>query len=210
MTRARRNPWLPTTLLLCGCGPALKPLPAESLSLYALEAPAEGEAPAARGGPTLLVSMPRAAPGFDGPRMAYLRKAYLVEYFAKCQWVDAPAHMLAPLLVQALERSGRFGAVVRAPSGVDAALRLDTELVRLQQEFTQKPSRVRLTLRVQIVDSSRRAVLASRELEAVEEAPNDDPYGGVVAANRALRRLLGEVAEVCAAASSHLVAPERR
>jgi cholesterol transport system auxiliary component len=39
-----------------------------------------------------------------------------------------------------------------------------------------------------------------RELDEVEPAPSDDPYGGVVAANRALGRLLGRLGELCATA----------
>jgi cholesterol transport system auxiliary component len=33
--------------------------------------------------------------------------------------------------------------------------------------------------------------------EAVEGAPSDDPYGGVVAANRAVDRVLDEIAKWC-------------
>ena len=44
--------------------------------------------------------------------------------------------MLGPLLMRTLEDTGSFRAVVHAPTGLPADLRLDTELVRLQQNFT--------------------------------------------------------------------------
>ncbi|ACG71617.1 ABC-type uncharacterized transport system auxiliary component-like protein [Anaeromyxobacter sp. K] len=163
---------------------------------FALQADFEGQ-PIAGPGPALVVAVPTAAAGFDGPRIAYVRRAHELQFFARSEWVDAPARMLAPLLVQALERSGGFQAVAGARTPAAAGLRLESELVRLQQEFTVRPSRVRLTLRVQLSDVASRRVLGTRELEAVEEARSDDPYGGVEAANRAVRRLLDEVVAYC-------------
>jgi cholesterol transport system auxiliary component len=129
--------------------------------------------------------------------MAYVTRPYELNFFARHQWVDAPARMLAPLLTDALERGGRFDAM---PSGERAApaLRLETEVVVLQQEFSAHPSQVRFTLRVRLVDLVKRRVLASSTFEAVEAAASDDPYGGVVAANRAVGRVLDEVATWCA------------
>jgi cholesterol transport system auxiliary component len=110
--------------------------------------------------------------------------------------------MLAPLLAQALEQSGGFRAVVQSPSLATAQLRLDTELVRLQQDFSARPSRVQLTLRAQLIDTDTRRVLAAAEFDESEAAPTDDPYGGVIAANRALARLLERVAAFCADAAA--------
>ncbi len=85
-----------------------------------------------------------------------------------------------------------------APGGVAAGLRLDAEVVRLQQEFLEKPSRVRFALTAQLADLSTGRVLGTRELEAVETAASDDAHGGVLAANRAVRRVLEEAAGWCA------------
>ena len=41
-----------------------------------------------------------------------------------------------------------------------------------------------------------------RDLEALEPAPTDDAYGGVVAANRAASRLLVDLVAACAMASA--------
>jgi cholesterol transport system auxiliary component len=163
---------------------------------YELEADLDGQ-PVAGPGPALLVAAPTAAPGFDGPRIVYVRRPHELEFFSRSEWVDAPARMLAPLLVRALERSGRFQAVAEARTAAAAGLRLESDIVRLQHEFTARPSRVRLTVRVQLFDVTRRRVLGAREFEAVEEAVSEDPYGGVVAANRAVRRLLDDIVAYC-------------
>lgn len=175
---------------------------------YELQAALEGQ-PVAGPGPALVVAPPTAAPGFDGPRMVYVKRPHTLESFSRSEWVDTPARMLAPLLVRALERSGAFASVSDARSAGAAGLRLETEIVRLQQEFTERPSRVRFTVRVQLSEVPSRRVLGVREIEAVEEAPSDDPYGGVVAANRAVRRALDEIAAYCAERSSARAASRR-
>ena len=154
---------------------------------YVLEAPAAAGREAPARAPAIVAGTPRARSGFDTAQMAYLRRPYEIEYFASNRWADTPARMLAPLIARSLERAGC------APAG----LRLDSELVRLVQDFTAAPSRIRLTLRAELVDTASKRVLAARELDEVENAPSDDPYGGVVAANRALERLLGRLGEFC-------------
>src|SRR5688572_10546198 len=92
--------------LLCGCE-ALKSQVSDHPRKYSL-APlhgAVGNAPAAARGPeaapTLLVSPPQAAAGFDSPHMMYLREGGRLEYFAYNEWIDTPGRMLAPLIVVA-------------------------------------------------------------------------------------------------------------
>lgn len=187
-------------LLALGACTQFQPVKNEPPKLFALQAEFDRVPAAQSASLTLAVNAPRAAPGYDSPRMVYVRKSYELESFAKNQWVDTPARMLAPLLVRALEGGGRFRAVVQAPSPVAADLRLDTEIVRLQQEFIAQPSRVHLTLRAQLVDVKSARVLASREFDVVEDAASEDPYGGVIAANRAVRRVLLELVDFSAAA----------
>lgn len=172
----------------------------EEPDIYLLDArPAVGKMPS-RSTAVLAVSMPRARPGFETPRMAYVRQPHELQYFTKSRWADTPARMLSPLLVQALEQGGAFGAVVHNPGAVAGTLRLDTELVRMQQEFQTEPGRVRLTLRAQLVDVRERRVIATREFEEVEATAAGNAYAGVSALNRALGRMLPRLAEFCASA----------
>ena len=194
-------------LLTGGCSTLLPAAPAPPL-VYSLDnaqdapvgvprgavsAPASAPASAPRPGPTLIVNTPRAAPGFDSPHIVYVRQAHQLEHFAHSEWVDTPARMLAPLIVAAFQNGGGFTAVALAPSTAAGEFRLDTELVRLQQEFGPTPSRVRFTLRATLVDNATRRVLASREFETALDAPSDDPYGGVLAANQAVRAVLSQL-----------------
>jgi cholesterol transport system auxiliary component len=146
---------------------------------------------------SVIVTPPRAAPGFDRSRMVYLREPHHVEYFAQNQWVEPPPRMLAPMITAALERSGAFRAVLPAPSAAAGNVRLSTEILRLQQEFFGAPSKVRFTLQARLVDDATRQVIATRQFEALAEAPADNPYGGVQAANRAVNQVLEELAAFC-------------
>ncbi|HEU0220418.1 MAG TPA: ABC-type transport auxiliary lipoprotein family protein [Gallionella sp.] len=187
--------------LLGGCS-SLLPSPPPPDNIYLLEAnlalvPARSAPPPKRN-LVLAVNMPRARAGFDTAQMVWVRQAHGLEVYSHNRWADTPARMLAPLLAQALERSGAFHAVVQAPSAVSAVLRLDTELIRLQQDFSVRPSRVQFTLSAQLVDIGTRRVIASAEFDETENAVTEDAYGGVRAANLALERLLARLTAFCA------------
>jgi len=187
--------------LLGGCSSLLPPAPPPD-NLYLLEAnllsiPARSAPPSKRD-LVLAVSMPRARAGFDTAQMVWVRQEHGLEVYSRNRWADTPARMLAPLLAQAVERSGAFHAVVQMPSAVSAVLRLDTELIRLQQDFSVRPSRVQFTLSAQLIDIGTRRVIASAEFDEAENAATEDAYGGVRAANRALERLLVRLAAFCA------------
>ena len=184
------------SMLLGGCS-LLQPAKLASMNTYALEAQFEPAA-AGAGEATLFVNTPSARPGFDSPRMIYIKTPLELDYFSENQWVDSPARMLSPLLVQALEHSAKYRAVVDVRSAVKADLRLDTEIIRLQHEFLAHPSQVHLTVRAQLIDLHGKRVLATREFDVTVVAPSDDPYGGVIATNRAVKIALLQIADFCA------------
>jgi cholesterol transport system auxiliary component len=192
-------------IAVCACS-TLRPAATPHPAFYSLEG-TRGTAPAAvpttapAAAPTLIVDPPHAAAGFDSPRIIYVRETHKLEYFAHSEWIDPPARMLAPLLVAAVENSGAFRAVVLTPSAAAGDLRLDTEIIRLQHEFQTQPSRVRFTLRAYLVDDKTRRVLAWREFDAAVPAASEDPYGGVVAANRAVQTVLDSLSAFCAEAA---------
>ncbi|MDD2721543.1 MAG: ABC-type transport auxiliary lipoprotein family protein [Gallionella sp.] len=188
-----------STSLMSGCT-ALKPPTLENTHLYTLEAKPDNQTVAPASRQVLAVGMPSARPGYDTPQIAYQRQPLELEYFVTQRWADTPARMLKPLLVQALEPG--FQAVVQAPSPVAAQLRLDTEVIRLQQDFTSKPSRVQFTLRAQLTDLQNKKIVAVKVFDESEVAISEDAYGGVVATNLALQRILSQLAEFCRNAST--------
>jgi len=143
---------------------------------------------------TLLISIPKAQPGFDTPRMAYLRRQHELSYYALNQWADTPARMLLRPLAQAMEGSGLWRAVVQAPSPVRADYRLDCDNLVLEQQFFSR-SQVRLALRALLIDVKRQSVIGAHSFEIFEASSSEDAYGGVVAANRASTKLLDQMTD---------------
>ena len=147
------------------------------------------------GNSVLLITQPKAQAGFDTARMAYLLRPYEVNYYAFNQWADTPARMVQQLLVEQLDKTGLWRAVLQTPGPVPAQYRLDCDNLILEQQFFSNPSRVRLSVRAQIIDTKRPALLATRYFEVIEVAPTEDAYGGVQAANQATAKLLTELSE---------------
>lgn len=177
---------------VAGCGPG-GGLVQDSVQTHLLSVPTVPRVAATSAGPVLLVSPPGVRAGLDSRRIAYVQRPFELSYFARSEWADTPARMLQPLLVQSLEESGAFQAVVAGPSPAAADLRLETEVLALHQEFLSTPSVARVALRAHVVDLASRRVVATDTFEAVEPADSADPYGGVVATNRALGRVLAEL-----------------
>ena len=190
---------LSLSLTACSMLPRSQPV---LLDRYTLDTPAWQLQEAAPGAPVLLVTRPLARVELDSPRMAYREQDHQLRYFARSRWVDAPAQLLLPGLVEALEASGQFGAVVRVGSAALTGLRLDTELLEFSQDFRTEPSEFHLRLRLQLVDLETRAVLASRIFATRAVAPERSPRGVAQAANAAWTSLLPDLAEFTRAASA--------
>jgi cholesterol transport system auxiliary component len=190
------------TLMALGACSLLQPGATPNPTYYSLDGtPDKAAVVAAASAPTLIVSPPHAAAGHDSQRIIYVRDTFKLEHFAHSEWIEPPSRMLAPLLVAAIESTGAFRAVVLTPSNAAGDLRLDTEIIRLQQDFRTRPSTVRFTLRATLIDQNTRRVEAWREFDNSVPAGSEDPYGGVVAANRAVQVTLENLADFCAEAA---------
>lgn len=146
---------------------------------------------------TLTVNSSTAAAGFDSARMVYSRVPYKLEYFAHSEWIDTPSRMLAPLIIDTFKEKSLFSAVTLSPSTADSSYSLDTQIIRLQQEFFKPQSRERLTVRATLIDNVKHKVVFEQEFDVVVTAKTNDPYGGVVSANEAVAILLGNLVLFC-------------
>lgn len=141
----------------------------------------------------LLVS-PVQSVGHDSQHMTYTMRPYERTYYAFSRWADSPPRMIEPLVVQAMEASGLFGAVIDASSSVVADVRLDLDLLVLQHEFHTERSQGRMVMRAQLNDLASNEILSTRVFQSVAPAPSENAYGGVLALNLALENILLEMA----------------
>jgi len=183
-------------LLLCGCSPVRLP----NVDHYAIA----NIKPIAvsrygRTSKTLLVSQPVASPGYNTANMIYMVTPYELSSYSVNKWVSPPANMLMPEFVSALRRSRYFKAVVSPPFAGITDYRLDTQLLRLQQEFLLPKSQERLTVQATLINNRNSRVLATKLFNVVIPAPANNPYSGVLAANKAARILSARLVRFVAA-----------
>ncbi|MBW5803022.1 hypothetical protein FIV31_07050 [Coxiella endosymbiont of Ornithodoros amblus] len=148
---------------------------------------------------TILVSMPIPNPGYQTSAIIYMLTPYELSRYANSRWVAPPSEMLMPLLVQALRQTGYFYAVVSPSFFGMTHYRLDTRLLKLQQEFFFPISRIRLTMEASLIRSATNHVVANHLFEVLVAAPMNNPYGCVLAANKAAAIMSYRIAQFCTA-----------
>ncbi|OYY49986.1 MAG: hypothetical protein B7X95_00525 [Methylophilaceae bacterium 17-44-8] len=147
--------------------------------------------------PSLIVTHPQAAAGFDTRRMMYSRSEYKLEYFARNELVDTPSHMLQPLMVSAVEQTKSYSAVIPKLPAAKTDLRLESEILSLLQDFKTQPSKVRFIFRATVIDNATGKIIALREFDEQVNATSDDPVGGVKATNQAVKQVLDKLGLFC-------------
>lgn len=145
----------------------------------------------------IMVMEPEANSLYETTQMAYSTQPYKIAYFSKNNWADTPAQMLQSLLVQTLQDTHHFHSV-----GVPSALGhydyvLSTQLQNFEQRFFGRMSEMVVTVRVQVIRVATNQVVAAKQFSVTEMAPENTPYGGVVAANQAVAKVLGQMAQFC-------------
>jgi cholesterol transport system auxiliary component len=141
---------------------------------------------------TILVSQPSANPGFRTEDIVYVSHTYQLKTFSKNSWVAPPADMLLPLISQSLRNTKYFHAVVESPFSGLTDLRVDTQILAFQQEIFVNQSYVKLSMQVTLVDNRRQTIIGSKTL-TVNIPSETSPYGGVIAANRAVGLILNQL-----------------
>ncbi len=177
-------------LFLCTVACSLKPIAMEQVASYEINTLSTSQTRTTSSNKTLLVSLTTANPGFQSSDLIYVKKTHQLSAYTKSRWVSPPADMVNRAIVQNLEKTNHYKAVVGQPFTGFSDYRLDSQLVTLQQEFFNHTSQVRLILNAQIIDSKTNKVIASKRFEALEYAPEETPYGGVIAANQATQDIL--------------------
>lgn len=144
--------------------------------------------------PTIVVLKPETKAVYNTTQMAYSVQPHQIDFFSKNEWGETPAQMLQPLLIETLQKTHYFHAVVTPSTLTNNAYFLKTQILELNQDYTVNPAILRLTLLVQIYQAATNQVIASKEFSISEPIVQKTPYGGVIAANCATRKMLREIA----------------
>lgn len=144
---------------------------------------------------SILITAPESSAGYQTEEMVYVKKPFELSSFANNAWVDPPADMLFPLIMQSLQRSGYFYAVSSGPNSDLTDYRLDTQLIELKQSFLKKPSSVQLVVKAVLSHVKTNRIIASNVISLNVNCPMESPYGGVIAANKAVENFTAELAQ---------------
>lgn len=178
-------------LALAGCGPVKNNIKNE----YQLTAYSEKKYKGYPSKDTLLVAKPHAVGSYQTTEMLYINKPYELLPFAHNAWVDPPANMLFPLLLQSLTSAHYFYAIDASPFSKETTYRLDTLLMSLHQNFLTKPSTVYMSVKAVLSRSHDSQVINSVIIRSQKSCPEDTPYGGVIAANEAAKEITRAVTD---------------
>lgn len=176
-----------------------KPIPAKPIHYYTLATSSipSIEQYASQKKPVLLISEPRANAIYNNTRMIYIPGLYQMQFFSQNRWADTPAHMLHPLLIKALQNTGRFDTILNAATMMHYDFLLNTHLLSFQQEFLSHPSQFKILLRAQLINAKTLRILETHDFMVVTAAPTDNPQGGALAANQATYALLKKITAFC-------------
>lgn len=184
-------------VLLSACS-IFEPIKLPPMHYFTLAMPdQDGNCCTQQGRSTILVNQPRANALYNSPRMIYIPACYQIQYFAQNRWADRPTQMLQSLLINSLQHTGYFQAIINTPSTTYYDWVLNTQLLSFQQEFITFPSRFRIAIRAQLIDARSRHVVATENFVVVQTTTQDDPYGGALAANLAVQKILDEINCFC-------------
>jgi cholesterol transport system auxiliary component len=150
-------------------------------------------------GCTLLSPVNLATPAYATTQMAYSTQAYQIGYFTTAEWAAKPSEMIQPLVVQTLRNTHYFGEVLLSPDFRRHTFVLAIEVQELRQDFTTEPATLRLTMHVTLTRAATNEAIVAQELSAHQPMSERTPYAGVKAANEAVSKLLGQIAELVVA-----------
>jgi len=158
---------------------------------YQLAAPA---AAASGGDLTLVLESLATDPAYDDDRIVYRTTPYRLDYYQYHRWSALPGVMVGNFLEQALERTGKFRAVVREHTD-HAPVVLGGRVVAIE-EIDVSPKRWlgRIVVELVLTDARTGEQLWTAQLEETEPIARQTPEGLTAALTTAMARIAARAA----------------
>ena len=167
----------------------------EAQRYHVLEAPPGNKpdrSPNARDA-SLLVAPMTASAFYDTPEIVYSRAPGERAYYQLSTWTERPSRRITDMLVARLERAGSFRTVAYAASGVQGSLVLNSHLVSFYHDAATPPGQVRIAVTVELIDTTRRSLIARQSFERSASVSTHDASGAVAAFNQATALILTDI-----------------
>jgi cholesterol transport system auxiliary component len=161
--------------------------------LYTLSPQREFPATLPKTSAQLLIEAPSAPGGLDSERIALMKSAISLDYFAGAAWTDRAPRMVQNLLVESFENTGKIAAIDRE----SLALRADYVLEPDLRDFTaiygeSAAPTVRVRIGLKLVRLPEKEIVAMRTVSADAPAQQNSVPAVVEAFNTALHQVVGD------------------
>lgn len=197
---------------LAACGGSTPVTRYYALAPATAPAPAAGSAtaaPPARPAPTIAIEPLDADPPYDDDRIVYRADPYRVDYYEYHRWSASPGTMLADYLSRALERTGRFHAVLRDPSDA-APITLGGHLDAIEEIDASHDHWIgHISLDLTATDRASGVVVWSKHFDESEPLSAQSPEGLARALSKAMARVVAQVTpELARLAQARVTSPD--
>ncbi len=184
-----------SSLFLSACSSVLSPVTQPEIKTYVFNpSPVIASSRSERSNPGVLyVSMPTAPAWLNTSQMAYQVTPNQIAYFTTHAWAAPPVQLLQPWLVEAMQNTHRYRAVLTTPVGSNANQELDVHLLKMQQIFLGSESDYLIKAQVTLINLPSQKIVFSKTIEVTEKASAANPVAGVLAADKAVGVLLGKI-----------------
>jgi cholesterol transport system auxiliary component len=144
---------------------------------------------------SLVVERPNADRSIDTPRIART-SGVEIEYYAGANWIDRPAVMIEPLIIQSFRSSRAINVVADRGSNVRPDFLLQTDLTAFEaMHRTSGPPDVLVAMAATLIRMPRREVVGTTEIQRTVTAQASDLESIAVAFDEALGGVLKRLVE---------------
>jgi cholesterol transport system auxiliary component len=144
---------------------------------------------------SLVIDRPTVGPTIDTDRIARTRRVE-VEYYAGAIWVDRPAAMIEPLIIQSFQNSGAIAVVASRRSDVRPDFLLQTNIAAFQAEQPDAgPPSARALITARLLSMPKREVVGTTEIGRNAPAAASDLPAIAAAFDDALGKVLKRLVE---------------
>jgi len=155
--------------------------------------------PSSRLASQVTVHLPSAIRALDTDRILVTAPGGRISYFAGAAWGDRLPKLLQSRLVEAMQSSGAFRAVLTNQDRVDGEFAVTTEIRAFQLEVDNGSTAAVVGVFAKIMDERRGRVIATREFSARTPANKDDSAAGVAALQESFNQVTSNLVRWVAA-----------
>lgn len=143
----------------------------------------------------LVVNAPEAPAALNSNRIVFQPSPNEIRYFSGARWADRVPDMVQVLLVDAMDKGGRFQAVGPRSSGIrsDYLLQISISRFGVEREGSEMDD-IRVQINSKLVRRFSDTVIASRRFESVKESSSTRTIDVVSAFDEASSEVLSQIA----------------